>query len=764
MILERIKNITYFDYRTAILQAKNIDDIADVFKKVFAKQLGIVESFYFKNTYSSQVLPLSKLISKQAIDQKSVNTALTYMNEAKNGLLEKRKPVYVLDMGNGKFKVLDGNADYHALKELGEENVVVEVKKSLKQQDVSKIDDLYKKAETALPLFVQWIAHYAQKTSAKVILRQGLKNKDIAIEKVNNDYKGAASKLLDVVAGTLVYEQMEQITSAFSLIINDPAVFRVKNRFEKPSADGYMDIMINVQLGGHVCELQMNISSIFDVKEKFGQKIYDINKQLESIARQEDLGDIAFLAEGFISKFRKLSSKVYRHAAASAISTSNSSDSNKASDSEIAKEFDLILKALSESLIISHFDIALPIIRNTLPPSRSMAYGTSSISPNEKLYDNISKLPPFDGKEITKNNNKINVKVIAGKRTRAYLSDDTKVSLQFAVIEIDELVISHDENLNLNSEFPKELQPRDRQRNAMMLQIDKISNNLNPDRMGESVQASVGAPIVGVDLVVESGNGRTIALKKYYNRFVDKRDQNQYISWIEDNACNLGIKKDDIENFKKPALVRIRLTDIDRTSFTEKANKIEIASMSPMEVAKMDSRMLDKADIELFNPSENGDINSTSNQNFIARFSNKLGISEIAGLTTASGQMTRQMIDRITAAVFQKAYNDDRLLELMAEEATPEAKNIVNALVVASGEVAKALNFENDATTANFVKNLMEAVKYVRRSKAEKMSLDMVLNQLGLWEKVNEDVKILANFINDNIRSAKKMGLVLKQI
>jgi hypothetical protein len=72
-------------------------------------------------------MPLSHLIPREAADPQRLKNARLRMAAAKAGTFAKRKPIGVLDFGNGKFKVVDGNTTFHALLELGETEAVVEV-------------------------------------------------------------------------------------------------------------------------------------------------------------------------------------------------------------------------------------------------------------------------------------------------------------------------------------------------------------------------------------------------------------------------------------------------------------------------------------------------------------------------------------------------------------------------------------------------------------------------------------------------------------
>ena len=69
-----------------------------------------------------------------------------------------------------------------------------------------------------------------------------------------------------------------------------------------------------------------------------------------------------------------------------------------------------------------------------------------------------------------------------------------------------------------------------------------MAKNLEPAFLGESPKASDGAPIVGDDLVVESGNARVIALNRAYSQGT----ADNYKQWLIDNAENFGLSKDEI--------------------------------------------------------------------------------------------------------------------------------------------------------------------------------------------------------------------------
>ena len=103
---------------------------------------------------------------------------------------------------------------------------------------------------------------------------------------------------------------------------------------------------------------------------------------------------------------------------------------------------------------------------------------------------------------------------IVGNRSKASGPDPKRVfEFRYKVVELSSLQASHDEALAVNPNFPKELQPRIRGREASRQQVLLIAKNLQPDALIDDLKTLDRGPmIVGPDNVVESGNGRTIAL------------------------------------------------------------------------------------------------------------------------------------------------------------------------------------------------------------------------------------------------------------
>jgi hypothetical protein len=99
---------------------------------------------------------------------------------------------------------------------------------------------------------------------------------------------------------------------------------------------------------------------------------------------------------------------------------------------------------------------------------------------------------------------------------KVFTSGGHEVGVRYEVVEADSLVASQRADLSPNPDYPAALQPRDRTRAASAEQVNEIAARLNPERLGPSPEAATGAPVVGPDNVIESGNGRWLALKRAY--------------------------------------------------------------------------------------------------------------------------------------------------------------------------------------------------------------------------------------------------------
>lgn len=352
---------------------------------------------------------------------------------------------------------------------------------------------------------------------------------------------------------------------------------------------------------------------------------------------------------------------------------------------------------------------------------------------------------------------------IRGATRKVRVGSGAQIEVYFSVVDVKDLITSHDDAGGENAKYPASVQPRDRTRAFYQAQISKIAGEIDPEQLGEATTATDGAPVVGPDAVVESGNGRTIALRRAYA----SGNADAYRQWLVENAERFGLTKGDIEAIKSPVLVRVRRTKMDkaqRSEFARQANQPTTAAMSPVEQAKADAARISDEDMALFRPDESGNVLAASNSSFLRQFSKSLGENEVAGMTTSDGRYTKQMADRVRAAVFQKAYGSDRLLTLLAEEASPDQRNIIAALSAAAPSFARARALDEDFGGMDVVKGILSGVDLVFAARQAGQSLEQLLSQQGLFGGHDPVAVLFARFIAGNNRSARRMGEAFTEI
>ncbi|WP_086166315.1 hypothetical protein [Acinetobacter sp. ANC 4654] len=363
--------------------------------------------------------------------------------------------------------------------------------------------------------------------------------------------------------------------------------------------------------------------------------------------------------------------------------------------------------------------------------------------------------------------------IVKGRTNKVKTAKGTQVSTVFALLESDQVIASHTATGAENPNYPQELQPRDRSRESSQAWVQKTSNGLDPESLGRSGRADTGAPIVGDDLVVESGNGRTMAIQLAYER----GQAEEYRQWLIEEAEYFGFSSDQVENFTAPILVRIRTSEVDRVQFTVEANQDDKLSFSATERAKSDAKRLDENLLALFTPGDDGDLLTAGNQKFIQGFLKSIGDTEAAQYITTEGKPTQALVTRIKAAIFSKAYNDDRLLEMMADQTKPDLQNMLNALGAAapkfieaqavsrgdiqdvSSSIVDGIEQALDKRVANAI---IDAANTIIAAKRNDQDIAEFVQQQGLFGDLGEGVPELAVFLSKNSRSAKKMGMLFK--
>lgn len=390
--------------------------------------------------------------------------------------------------------------------------------------------------------------------------------------------------------------------------------------------------------------------------------------------------------------------------------------------------------------------------------------------PNTPLIDVVRKYDPKNANDIVKNNamdgmtvgqaigkwrnkwNGLSARYGENGTSTAYGMDGSSYDFAYEVKSLDELIASNDLAYGVNPLYPSELQPRDRTREASRQQIERMADDLKPELLGESPKLSDGAPIIGMDNVVESGNGRTLAIAKAY----EAGRAEEYRAFLEQYAAERGI---DIAGINNPVLVRTRLTDTDRTQFAKLANESDVAQYSATERAVSDSDRL--PDASLLKINNDGTINLDGSMDFVRGFVGSLPKSEQGAVITGDGRLSQEGKRRIESAIMQRAYDDSSLIGRMAENLDDDSKTVLNALLRAAPQLAQldSLVKQGGRHQNTLAKDLAQAAQKLRDLKANGQTVPDYLNQGQLIDDgLSPGAREFLNVFDQNKRSTKAIG------
>ena len=253
-----------------------------------------------------------------------------------------------------------------------------------------------------------------------------------------------------------------------------------------------------------------------------------------------------------------------------------------------------------------------------------------------------------------------------------------------------------------------DLQPRDRSRAASDEQIAGIAAGLDPARLMPSPEADRGAPLVGPDNIIESGNGRVQAIVQAAENYPDR-----YAAYV----AAIGEVAEIPEGVIRPVLIARRtseLSDDGRVEMIRDSNSSAIARMSATEQAAVDVAAIDPAALDLFDPGAS--LTAPSNRAFTKAVLARMPQAERASLVDAEGRLNADGARRIRQAMFAHAYDAPDLTRVVAEMDGAGLEGILEALADAApgwarlrAEIASgAISAELDATP-----QLLDAIRLI---------------------------------------------------
>ncbi|WP_339352280.1 PLxRFG domain-containing protein [Acinetobacter beijerinckii] len=316
---------------------------------------------------------------------------------------------------------------------------------------------------------------------------------------------------------------------------------------------------------------------------------------------------------------------------------------------------------------------------------------------------------------------------MTGKTETVVTPAGREFEVRHKVVEASDLITSNLDSGAINAEYPQALQPRDRTTLKSVTQVNDIANKLNPKLLGDSASSTNGAPIVSPGNEVESGNGRTLAIRKAYQ--IGKADA--YKAWLAEQGY-------DVANMQQPVLVRERITPMnmaERVAYTTESNERETLDMSPSEQAMSDAPKV----MDILHLVQGGSFNNTANRDFVNAFLTDVASKNERGtmLDKDGVSLTQDGYRRIESALLAAAFNDAQIISQVIESKDSDIKAIGNALIEAAPQWAQVRKGVQDGILVegvNVEANLVEAVHLVRKARQQNLSLSEMLNQDDIFD------------------------------
>lgn len=324
-----------------------------------------------------------------------------------------------------------------------------------------------------------------------------------------------------------------------------------------------------------------------------------------------------------------------------------------------------------------------------------------------------------------------------------------RIPVNYEIVELTDLITSHNTDGAVNEAYPQELQPRDRSRSASDAQIAEIVNNFAPERVAKAQTATEGAPIITKEGFVAVGNGRAMAISKVYEN-TEKAEQ--YRQYLAEQGYN-------VDNFAEPVLVRRLAIDLDGEqlqALVDDANTAGTMQYSDAEKAIAYSKKLKGEVIDLLDT--DAKLESAANRRFIREFfATVVPTAERNAFLDKDDKVTRKGIEMIENTLTAIIVPDARFLSVLVENPDNNIRKVTSGLAKSAPAIVA---FENDIQSGlvdakySVAADIRQAVEVLKRAKDKGQDLDLYVKQLDLLEgHIPAEVLAVADLF-DKSRSA----------
>ena len=346
-----------------------------------------------------------------------------------------------------------------------------------------------------------------------------------------------------------------------------------------------------------------------------------------------------------------------------------------------------------------------------------------------------------------------------GKMATITTDSGKEYQAKYKVVDINDIVSSD------NEKYPQELQPRDRNRKSLELQVEQMAQNLRPQDLMDSRNINQGAPVIRNDGVVVNGNGRTMAIRKAY----DNNSADDYKQSLIDNAERLGLNANEISRIQRPILVRsldnvVNENIADLTQSTTGGSRMGASEQAQIDADKISSEALSR-----YVQNDNGDFTTAANRDFVGSVLSKISNqNDLNAYTDKDGNVNADGINRVKRAVFAKAYGDENLVSKMAESTDDNVRNVSTGLMNAAPNMAQVQigMDKGNLHKYNIAKNIKDAVQKLSALREEGTPVNEYLSKQSMFDEYQDtnEMKDILSFLDKNKRSGKRISAFFNKI
>ncbi|KQZ65561.1 hypothetical protein ASD67_00120 [Sphingopyxis sp. Root1497] len=298
-------------------------------------------------------------------------------------------------------------------------------------------------------------------------------------------------------------------------------------------------------------------------------------------------------------------------------------------------------------------------------------------------------------------------------------------------------------------------QNRDRDRAASEAQIMAIVGKFDPEQLGDDNYTDRGAPIIGPDGTIESGNGRVLAI----NRVFDERPElaQQYRDYIESQGF-------DTKGVDRPVLIRRRVTEMDEPTlrqFITGSNSDTKQELSAPERATQDAS--DILTPDTMAKYMGGALVSQRNGDFIRKFIEAVPDGQRSTFMDEKGNLSTAGVARIENAMLARAFGNGtpaakRFLSKAMENTDNQTRTLTGALSEVAADWGRMTATMDEGTVDkkyDLTDKVLEAIGMVADARAQGKKISDVFAQRDAFDQIDPMVeKIIRSFYDGNLRRA----------